>query len=360
MVSTVLSKRALRGFVESGFADGWHDPRFPTIQGIIRRGMTVQAIKLFMLDQGPSQSTNMMEWDKIWAYNKQVIDPIAPRYTAIAQKCIIELVNGPAEPYFTTVPLHGKNPEVGDKPMSFANRIVIEKDDAAAIQVGEKITLMKWGNAVVKDKVENEDGSISLKAELTLEDQSFKGTKKLTWIADLPELLCDIVLMEYDHIITKKKLEDGDKINDITNWNSRLATAAVGEGTMRNLKVGDIIQIERRGFFFVDKASTGAQKLTLNFIPDGKTKSMSTISHKIDAKEATKGKGEGAAAANKADAKKKQQAEAAAEGGEEKKLSKKELNKLKRKEAKAKGKQEPKEEEKKEEQPAQEEEKKAE
>ena len=25
----------------------------------------------------------MMDWEKIWAFNKKVIDPIAPRYTAL-------------------------------------------------------------------------------------------------------------------------------------------------------------------------------------------------------------------------------------------------------------------------------------
>lgn len=62
---------------------------------------------------------------------------------------------------------------------------------------------------------------------------------------------------------------------------------------MRNLKVGEIIQIERRGFFYVDKASLGLQRLTLNFIPDGKSKAMSKITHKLDAADTAKGKGEG-------------------------------------------------------------------
>lgn len=63
----------------------------------MRRGMTVDALKLFMLEQGPSKNTNLMEWDKLWAINKDIIDPVAPRYTAIvkstASKLIVE--NGP-------------------------------------------------------------------------------------------------------------------------------------------------------------------------------------------------------------------------------------------------------------------------
>jgi len=240
MVSTVLSKRALRHFVETGFADGWSDPRFPTIQGIMRRGMTVEAMKQFMLDQGPSRSNNLMEWEKIWAYNKQVIDIKSPRYRSIADPVKIELLNGPEEPYFQSVPLHDKNESLGTKPMAFSKTILIEKDDAVPIVKDEKITLMKWGNAIVKEILE-EDGKMVLKAELLLEDQSFKGTKKVTWIADIPELLVECVLMEYDHLITKKKIEDDDKVEDLTNHNSRLSTAAIGEGTMRNLKVGEHI-----------------------------------------------------------------------------------------------------------------------
>jgi glutamyl-tRNA synthetase len=50
LVSTVLSKRNLKWFVESGKVDGWNDPRFPTVQGIMRRGLSVEAMKQFMLE----------------------------------------------------------------------------------------------------------------------------------------------------------------------------------------------------------------------------------------------------------------------------------------------------------------------
>ena len=50
LVSTVLSKRMLKWFVEEGIVDGWTDPRFPTVQGIMRRGMSTGALKKFMLE----------------------------------------------------------------------------------------------------------------------------------------------------------------------------------------------------------------------------------------------------------------------------------------------------------------------
>ena len=54
--------------------------------GIRRRGMTVEALRQFMLAQGPSQAQLMLEWDSFWALNKKVIDPIAPRHWAITKE----------------------------------------------------------------------------------------------------------------------------------------------------------------------------------------------------------------------------------------------------------------------------------
>jgi hypothetical protein len=33
----------------------------------------------FIKIQGSSRSNNLMEWDKLWAINKKIIDPVAPR-----------------------------------------------------------------------------------------------------------------------------------------------------------------------------------------------------------------------------------------------------------------------------------------
>jgi glutamyl-tRNA synthetase len=82
-VYTLLSKRKLAWFVDEGLVSGWDDPRFPTVRGILRRGMTVDALRTYNLMQGSSQKDLMMEWDKIWALNKKVIDPVSGRYTAL-------------------------------------------------------------------------------------------------------------------------------------------------------------------------------------------------------------------------------------------------------------------------------------
>ena len=48
------------------------DPRFPTVRGVLRRGMTVEGLKQFIVAQGSSRAVTMMQWDKIWAFNRKV------------------------------------------------------------------------------------------------------------------------------------------------------------------------------------------------------------------------------------------------------------------------------------------------
>ncbi len=105
LIYTVLSKRKLQWFVDTGRVEGWNDPRFPTVQGMLRRGLTLEALKDYILSQGASKNITFQEWDKIWTINKKVIDPVVPRHTAIENKDKIRLtVDAPEGAEYLTVP----------------------------------------------------------------------------------------------------------------------------------------------------------------------------------------------------------------------------------------------------------------
>jgi glutamyl-tRNA synthetase len=72
-IRTLLSKRKLTKLVESGVVWGWDDPRFPTIRGIRRRGMTIPALREFILKQGPSKAVTLFDW----ALSMYLFDPLA-------------------------------------------------------------------------------------------------------------------------------------------------------------------------------------------------------------------------------------------------------------------------------------------
>jgi glutamyl-tRNA synthetase len=43
----------------------------------------IEALRKFIISQGPSKNINNLEWASFWAENKKVIDPLAKRFTSI-------------------------------------------------------------------------------------------------------------------------------------------------------------------------------------------------------------------------------------------------------------------------------------
>ncbi|KAJ9180404.1 hypothetical protein P3X46_008653 [Hevea brasiliensis] len=273
MVYTLLSKRNLRWFVENGKVDGWDDPRFPTVQGIVRRGLKVEALVQFILEQGASKNLNLMEWDKLWTINKKIIDPVCPRHTAvIEERCVLlTLTNGPDNPFVRIIPRHKKYEGAGEKATTYTKRIWIDYDDANSISENEEVTLMDWGNAIVKEIVKDESGKVTQLIGVLHLDGSVKTTKlKLTWLPEIAELV-NILLVEFDYLITKKKLEEGENFLDVLNPGTKRETAALGDSNMRNLRRGEILQLERKGYFRCDVPFIRPSKpIVLFAIPDGR------------------------------------------------------------------------------------------
>ena len=104
-------------FVETGRVDGWDDPRFPTVRGVLRRGLTVPALRDFILSQGASRNVTLQDFDRLWATNKAAIDPACPRHSAVreAGAVLLTLADGPEVPEVVQLPRHKKNPELGTK-----------------------------------------------------------------------------------------------------------------------------------------------------------------------------------------------------------------------------------------------------
>lgn len=80
----------------------------PTVRGVLRRGLTVEGLKQFIIAQGSSRSVVVMEWDKIWAFNKKVIDPVAPRFTAVEKQGAVRVRVSGAEVAKKIVAKHPK------------------------------------------------------------------------------------------------------------------------------------------------------------------------------------------------------------------------------------------------------------
>lgn len=291
-VRTVMSKRKLKWFVENNIVEGWDDPRMPTIRGILRRGLCKEALFQFILEQGPSKAGNLMQWDKLWAINKQLMDPFIPRYSAVSKKGVhITLKDLDATVVEMDRYLHMKNPFLGQCKLFYTNDILIDVEDAETLTPGEEITIIKLGNIIIEDiikenentKEEKETEKMKITAVTNFNGDYKKTKKKIHWIPFIPDKLVHCILYEYDHLITVDKLDpDVSDWKTFVNYNSKHETHVYAEPEFIHVKVKDKLQFERRGYFIVDSIVNGVYHLIK--IPDGKSKNMSIISSKVDAK----------------------------------------------------------------------------
>ncbi|XP_060735892.1 bifunctional glutamate/proline--tRNA ligase isoform X1 [Tachysurus vachellii] len=287
--NTLLSKRKLTWFVDQGYVDGWDDPRFPTVRGVLRRGMTVEGLKQFIAAQGGSRSVVNMEWDKIWAFNKKVIDPIAPRFSALLSSQVVPISISDTKEEMKEVAKHPKNADVGMKQVWYGPKVFVEGADAETFTEGETVTFINWGNVIITKIHKDSSGTISsLEGRLNLENTDYKKTTKITWLADTPNApFTPTVCVSYQHLITKPVLGKDDNFKDYINPNSKTEEIMLGDPCLKDLKKGDIIQLQRRGFYICDQSyepvsphSCKESPCVLLYIPDGHTKEMPTSGSK--------------------------------------------------------------------------------
>ncbi|KAF2220711.1 tRNA synthetases class I, catalytic domain-containing protein [Elsinoe ampelina] len=258
-IRTFLSKRKLTKVVDSGLVWGWDDPRFPTVRGIRRRGMTVPALQEFILRQGPSKAITLMDWTSIWATNKKYIDPVAGRYTAVEADNAVECtVTGPNTdaPRSETKDLHAKNKDVGSKEVWYSSRVIVDQADAQSFTDGEEITLMNWGNAYVRNIQKTGDHVTSLSFDLHLEGDVKTTKKKITWLSKDQELH-EVLLYDFDYLLTKDKLEEDDDFDSFLNKDTEKRTRCWADVNVGKLREDEIIQFDRKGFFRCDKPVGG-------------------------------------------------------------------------------------------------------
>jgi len=74
---------------------------------------------------------------------------------------------------------------------------------------------MGWGNVTITRKDDGENPALF--GTIDEADQDFKKTVKVTWISADPEHIKEVNLVEYDHLISKEKIEETDNVEDIVN-----------------------------------------------------------------------------------------------------------------------------------------------
>jgi methionine--tRNA ligase beta chain len=101
-----------------------------------------------------------------------------------------------------------------------------------------------------------------------------KATKwKLHWVPAVKNAT-KCILREYDHVMAKEKLEDGEDILNFINPASVREFPSFGDPMLKTLQKGAKLQLERRGYFVVLQVGFRDQPMVLVETPDGRAKSL--------------------------------------------------------------------------------------
>ena len=139
---------------------------------------------------------------------------------------------------------------------------------------------MDWGNAIVRSIRKSPTGVVeTVEMDLHLEGDFKKTEKKITWLAcssDSPSLL-NAELVDFDYLLTKKKIEEGEDWQNFVTPTTEFRKAALIDSNCGVLEKGAVIQFERKGYYILDSIEEAGFVFFL--VPDGK---VATVASKAD------------------------------------------------------------------------------
>lgn len=119
-----------------------------------------------------------------------------------------------------------QNASLGERPVWYSGAVLLEQEDAKTLREGQVVTLINWGNVKIERVHTNADGSVA-SAEGAVQPPSgqkdFKGTTKITWLAEVPdEPLVRVTAITYDNVISKAVLAPEDDFKQFINRDSKV------------------------------------------------------------------------------------------------------------------------------------------
>ncbi len=272
---TVMSKRRLMELVESGYVNGWDDPRMPTISGLRRRGYTPEAVREFCDRIGVARRDNTVEISQLEHTLRDDLNKRAPRVMAVLDPLKVVIENYPEgqSEEITSV----NNPEdntMGERSIPFSRVVYIEKDDFREepppkfyrLSPGREVRLKDayyiTCNEVVKDEATGEIIELrctydpETKGGTSADGRKVRGTSH--WVS--AEHAVEAEVRVYDHLFMKEDPDDlpegGDFKDNLNPESLKVLKGCKLEQSLKDARPGERFQFLRTGYFSVDPDST--------------------------------------------------------------------------------------------------------
>lgn len=216
-----FSTSEIRKGIEGKIYDGWDDPRIPTLRAMRRRGFDADALRSFWVEMGVTQKDVAVAMESIEASNAAVIDSTSRRISLVFDP--VEIAIQGKVPHEVIVPFHPDNSDAGNRKISLLSEaVIIESGD-----LSDSFRLKELAN------VDSKDGYFKIRSAERDDDRPI-----IHWLSPDSCVACMLVKPEGDELsIMDCLVEDAD------------------------LEIGEVVQLERKGFARVEDWSPDSRKL---------------------------------------------------------------------------------------------------
>lgn len=224
MDDVLLSTSKAREGIANGKYTGWDDPRLGTIRAIARRGIKKEALYELIEEIGTKQADATISWKKIYGLNRKIIEENTNRYFFIPNPVKVDVKDLPEDKQSMSVTreLHYNKPEKGLRNLNFNGSAYIPKDDYEKALDKKPLRLMDLINIDVTSSDVTYDSE-------SLEEAQSKHASIIQWVP------------VEDSIKAKVVMPDNTIVDGFIEKDSS------------DVKVDDIVQLERFGFARVDE-----------------------------------------------------------------------------------------------------------
>ena len=218
MEDIALSTSKAMAGIEDGTYSGWDDPRLGTLRAIARRGIDPRTIYNLITEIGVKMADSAISWKKIYGLNRNFLEPIANRYFFCEDPVEIEVEGYDDGEVSIERPLHADHLDRGNRILPFDGKAYLAASD------------IKDGLFRLMDAVNVEIAGDSITYHSTsFEDARAAKARIIQWVPT------------EDNVNVKIVMDDAS------------LKTGLGEGAIRELSVGDVVQFERVGFARLDE-----------------------------------------------------------------------------------------------------------
>jgi len=99
-----IHKRYIRTALKEGKIKGWDDVTLPTVRALLRRGIHPETFKKMAFHIGMTKSEATISLETLYAFNRQILSPIAKRISFVEDPFVMKIIGVPREEIEVNMP----------------------------------------------------------------------------------------------------------------------------------------------------------------------------------------------------------------------------------------------------------------